>query len=135
MGTSALEIKDLNAWYGESHVLHGINLSVNKGEVVCLLGRNGAGRTTTLRSVLGLVSSRTGSIKVNGLDVLGMPTHEVARLGIGYCPEERGIFTSLTCEQNLMLPPMVVHSKTNTSGGIVPLAFWDEWTEVGHLPI
>ena len=107
MGTSALEIKDLNAWYGESHVLHGINLSVNKGEVVCLLGRNGAGRTTTLRSVLGLVSSRTGSIKVNGLDVLGMPTHEVARLGIGYCPEERGIFTSLTCEQNLMLPPKV----------------------------
>jgi branched-chain amino acid transport system ATP-binding protein len=107
MGTPALEIKDLNAWYGESHVLHGINLSVNKGEVVCLLGRNGAGRTTTLRSVLGLVSSRTGSIKVNGLDVLDMPTHEVARLGIGYCPEERGIFTSLTCEQNLMLPPKV----------------------------
>ncbi|NQW69235.1 MAG: ABC transporter ATP-binding protein [Betaproteobacteria bacterium] len=107
MGTPALEIKDLNAWYGESHVLHGINLSVNKGEVICLLGRNGAGRTTTLRAVLGLVSSRTGSIKVNGLDVLGMPTHEVARLGIGYCPEERGIFTSLTCEQNLMLPPKV----------------------------
>jgi len=107
MSAPALEIKDLNAWYGESHVLHGINLSVNKGEVVCLLGRNGAGRTSTLRSVLGLVSSRTGSIKVNGLDVLSMPTHEVARLGIGYCPEERGIFTSLTCEQNLMLPPKV----------------------------
>ena len=107
MSAPALEIKDLNAWYGESHVLHGINLSVNKGEVVCLLGRNGAGRTTTLRAVLGLVSSRTGSIKVNGLDVLSMPTHEVARLGIGYCPEERGIFTSLTCEQNLMLPPKV----------------------------
>lgn len=107
MDALALEIKNLNAWYGESHVLHGINLSVNKGEVVCLLGRNGAGRTTTLRAVLGLVSSRTGSIKVNGLDVLGMPTHEVARLGIGYCPEERGIFTSLTCEQNLMLPPKV----------------------------
>lgn len=107
MDALALEIKNLNAWYGESHVLHGINLSVNKGEVVCLLGRNGAGRTTTLRSVLGLVSGRTGSIKVNGLDVLDMPTHEVARLGIGYCPEERGIFTSLTCEQNLMLPPKV----------------------------
>jgi branched-chain amino acid transport system ATP-binding protein len=107
MGTPALEINNLNAWYGESHVLHGINLSVNKGEVICLLGRNGAGRTTTLRAVLGLVSSRTGSIKVNGIDVLGMPTHEVARLGIGYCPEERGIFTSLTCEQNLMLPPKV----------------------------
>ena len=107
MGAPALEIKDLNAWYGESHVLHGINLSVNKGEVVCLLGRNGAGRTTTLRAILGLVTNRTGLIKVNGLDVLSMPTHEVARLGIGYCPEERGIFTSLTCEQNLMLPPKV----------------------------
>ena len=82
-------------------------MSVNKGEVICLLGRNGAGRTTTLRAVLGLVSSRTGSIKVNEIDVIGMPTHEVARLGIGYCPEERGIFTSLTCEQNLMLPPKV----------------------------
>ena len=107
MGTPALEINNLNAWYGESHVLHGINLSVNKGEVICLLGRNGAGRTTTLRAVLDLVSSRTGSIKVNEIDVIGMPTHEVARLGIGYCPEERGIFTSLTCEQNLMLPPKV----------------------------
>jgi branched-chain amino acid transport system ATP-binding protein len=107
MSTLALEIQNLNAWYGESHVLHGINLSVNKGEVVCLLGRNGAGRTTTLRAILGLVSSRTGSIKVNGLDVMNMPTHQVAKLGIGYCPEERGIFTSLSCEQNLMLPPKV----------------------------
>ena len=107
MSAPALEIKDLNAWYGESHVLHGINLSVNKGEVVCLLGRNGAGRTTTLRAILGLVTNRTGSIKVNEHDVMGMPTHQVARLGIGYCPEERGIFTSLTCEQNLMLPPKV----------------------------
>jgi len=107
MSTPALEIKNLNAWYGESHVLHGINLSVSKGEVVCLLGRNGAGRTTTLRAILGLVTNRTGSIKVNEHDVMGMPTHQVARLGIGYCPEERGIFTSLTCEQNLMLPPKV----------------------------
>ncbi len=107
MSTLALEIQNLNAWYGESHVLHGINLSVNKGEVVCLLGRNGAGRTTTLRAILGLVSSRTGSIKVSGLDVMSMPTHQVAKLGIGYCPEERGIFTSLSCEQNLMLPPKV----------------------------
>jgi branched-chain amino acid transport system ATP-binding protein len=82
-------------------------LSVNKGEVVCLLGRNGAGRTTTLRAILGLVTNRTGSIKVNAHDVMGMPTHQVARLGIGYCPEERGIFTSLTCKQNLMLPPKV----------------------------
>ncbi len=107
MSTPALEINNLNAWYGESHVLHGINLSVNKGEVVCLLGRNGAGRTTTLRAILGLVTNRTGSIKVNEHDVMAMPTHQVARLGIGYCPEERGIFTSLTCEQNLMLPPKV----------------------------
>lgn len=107
MGTPALEINNLNAWYGESHVLHGINLSVSKGEVVCLLGRNGAGRTTTLRAILGLVTNRTGSIKVNEHDVMDMPTHQVARLGIGYCPEERGIFTSLTCEQNLMLPPKV----------------------------
>jgi branched-chain amino acid transport system ATP-binding protein len=107
MNAPALEISNLNAWYGESHVLHGINLSVNKGEVVCLLGRNGAGRTTTLRAILGLVTNRTGSIRVNEHDVMGMPTHQVARLGIGYCPEERGIFTSLTCEQNLMLPPKV----------------------------
>ena len=107
MSPLALEIHDLHAWYGESHVLHGINLAVHKGEVVCLLGRNGAGRTTTLRSILGLVGNHTGSIKVNGHEVIGMPTYQVAQLGIGYCPEERGIFTSLTCEQNLMLPPKV----------------------------
>jgi len=107
MSALALEIHDLHAWYGESHVLHGINLSVRHGEVVCLLGRNGAGRTTTLRAILGLVSNRTGLVKVNGHEVIGMPTYQVAQLGIGYCPEERGIFTSLTCEQNLMLPPKV----------------------------
>lgn len=103
----ALEIKDLNAWYGESHVLHGIDLQVAKGEVVCLLGRNGAGRTSTLRAILGLTGSATGSIKVGGTEIIGLPTHEIARLGIGYCPEERGIFASLTCEQNLLLPPEV----------------------------
>ena len=102
-----LAIEDLHAWYGESHVLHGVNLSVHPGEVVCLLGRNGAGRTTTLRAILGLTGERKGSIRVNGQEVIGMPTHEVAQLGIGYCPEERGIFASLTCEQNLMLPPEV----------------------------
>jgi branched-chain amino acid transport system ATP-binding protein len=107
MSLPVLAIENLNAWYGESHVLHGINLSVQQGEVVCLLGRNGAGRTSTLRSILGLTGARTGSIRVNGRDVIGMPTHEVAQLGIGYCPEERGIFASLTCEQNLMLPPKV----------------------------
>lgn len=105
--TLALEIKDLNAWYGESHVLHGINLQVGKGEVVCLLGRNGAGRTSTLRAILGLTGTAKGSIKVDGVEVIGKQTHEIARMGIGYCPEERGIFASLTCEQNLMLPPKV----------------------------
>lgn len=105
--TFALEIKDLNAWYGESHVLHGINLEVAKGEVVCLLGRNGAGRTSTLRAILGLTGAVTGSIKVAGTEVVGKPTHDIARMGIGYCPEERGIFASLTCEQNLLLPPTV----------------------------
>lgn len=107
MATSALEIRDLHAWYGESHVLHGIALDVAHGEVVTLLGRNGAGRTSTLRAVLGLTGRRTGSIKVNGVETTAMPPHAIARLGIGYCPEERGIFASLTCEQNLMLPPVV----------------------------
>jgi branched-chain amino acid transport system ATP-binding protein len=107
MSQPVLEISNLNAWYGESHVLHGIDLSVAKGEVVCLLGRNGAGRTSTLRAVMGLTGNRTGSIKVNGREVIGMPTHQVAQLGIGYCPEERGVFASLTCEQNLLLPPKV----------------------------
>ncbi len=105
--TLALEIKDLNAWYGESHVLHGVDLQVAKGEVVCLLGRNGAGRTSTLRAILGLISMAKGSVKVDGVEVIGKQTHEIARMGIGYCPEERGIFASLTCEQNLMLPPKV----------------------------
>jgi branched-chain amino acid transport system ATP-binding protein len=107
MSQPVLEVSNLNAWYGESHVLHGIDLSVAKGEVVCLLGRNGAGRTSTLRAVMGLTGQRTGSIKVNGKEVIGMPTHQVAQLGIGYCPEERGVFASLTCEQNLLLPPKV----------------------------
>ncbi len=104
---NALEIRDLHAWYGESHVLHGIALDVAHGEVVTLLGRNGAGRTSTLRAVCGLVGKRTGSIKVNGVETTTMQPHVIARLGIGYCPEERGIFTSLTCEQNLLLPPVV----------------------------
>ncbi len=104
---NALEIRDLHAWYGESHVLHGIALEVAHGEVVTLLGRNGAGRTSTLRAVCGLVGKRAGSIKVNGVETTTMQPHVIARLGIGYCPEERGIFTSLTCEQNLLLPPVV----------------------------
>ncbi len=103
----ALHIYGLHAWYGESHVLHGMSLEVSHGEVVTLLGRNGAGRTSTLRAICGLVGRRTGTIKVNGIDTIDMQPHTIARLGIGYCPEERGIFTSLTCEQNLMLPPAV----------------------------
>ena len=100
-----LEIKDLQGWYGESHVLHGVNFHVNEGEVVTLLGRNGAGRTSTMRSIMGLIGRRTGSIKVRGVETIGMATHRIARLGIGYCPEERGIFSSLSAEENLMLPP------------------------------
>lgn len=107
MTTTALEINDLHAWYGESHVLHGINLKVNKGEVVTLLGRNGAGRTSTLRAILGLTGSRKGSIRINGIEAIDMPTYRIAHLGIGYCPEERGIFASLSCEENLLLPPTV----------------------------
>ncbi|MBQ5962268.1 ABC transporter ATP-binding protein [Massilia sp. ZL223] len=103
--TPALEIRDLHAWYGESHILHGIGLSVNPGEVVTLLGRNGAGRTTTLRAIMGLTGRRSGSIKVNGLEAIALPTHRIAHLGIGYCPEERGIFSSLSTEENLLLPP------------------------------
>ncbi len=103
--TAALEIKALHAWYGESHVLHGVDMVVQPGEVVTLLGRNGAGRTTTMRAILGLTGARKGSIKVNGAETIGMPTHRIAHHGIGYCPEERGIFASLSCEENLLLPP------------------------------
>ena len=107
MAKRFLEIKNLNGWYGESHVLHGVDLHVDEGEVVTLLGRNGAGRTSTLRAILGLTGSRKGSVKVHGTEVIGLPTHRIARLGIGYCPEERGIFSSLSAEENLMLPPVL----------------------------
>ena len=107
MSTPALEIKGLNAWYGESHILHGVDISVNKGEVVTILGRNGAGRTTTMRAILGLTGSRTGSIRIHGTESIKMETFKIAHLGIGYCPEERGIFASLSCEENLLLPPPV----------------------------
>ena len=105
--TEYLRVTDLHAFYGESHILHGVDFTVNRGELVTLLGRNGAGRTTTLKSILGLVGKRTGSIMVNGTEVTGMATHKIAHLGIGYCPEERGIFSSLSCEENLLLPPAV----------------------------
>ncbi|CAG2150472.1 ABC transporter ATP-binding protein [Cupriavidus numazuensis] len=103
--TPALEICDLHAWYGESHILHGVNLTVNAGEVVTLLGRNGAGRTTTLRAIMGLVGQRKGSVRVHGQETIAMKTHRIAPLGLGYCPEERAIFSSLSCEENLLLPP------------------------------
>ena len=102
-----LRLKDVHAWYGESHILHGIDLTVNRGEVVTLLGRNGAGRTTTIKAILGLVGRRSGSIVVNGTEAVHLPPHRIAHLGIGYCPEERGIFASLSCEENLLLPPPV----------------------------
>ncbi|MBS1109099.1 MAG: transporter ATP-binding protein [Anaeromyxobacteraceae bacterium] len=105
----ALRVQGLNAFYGESHVLHGVDLEVAEGEVVTLLGRNGSGRTSTLKSILGLVGRRTGSIQVGGVETVGMAPHRIARLGIGigYCPEERGIFASLSAEENLLLLPEV----------------------------
>ncbi len=105
MAKPFLEVRGLQGWYGESHVLHGVDFSVNEGEVVTLLGRNGAGRTSTLRAIMGLIGSRKGSIQVHGRETINLPTHRIARLGIGYCPEERGIFSSLSAEENLMLPP------------------------------
>lgn len=107
MSKVLLKVSDLNTWYGESHVLHGINFEIREGELVTLLGRNGAGRTTTVKSILGLVGKRVGSITVDGVETIHMPTNKIARLGLGYCPEERGIFSSLSCEENLMLPPKV----------------------------
>ena len=102
-----LEVSKLHGWYGESHVLHGVDFHVDEGEVVTLLGRNGAGRTSTLRAIMGLIGSRKGSIKVRDTETAHLATHRIARLGIGYCPEERGIFSSLSAEENLMLPPQL----------------------------
>lgn len=112
---NALEIRDLHAWYGESHILHGVDLQVQPGEVVTLLGRNGAGRTTLLRAIMGLTGARRGSIRVFGTEAIGMPPHRIAHLGVGYCPEERGIYASLTCLENLLLPPRVT-----PQGGMKP---------------
>lgn len=109
---SHLEVRDLHAWYGESHVLHGVSFQVREGEVLSILGRNGAGRTTLLRAILGLVSRREGSVRINGVETTGMPTHSISRLGVGYCPEERAIFSSLSTEENLLLPPVL------TTGGM-----------------
>jgi branched-chain amino acid transport system ATP-binding protein len=110
--TEYLRVSKLHAFYGESHVLHGIDFTVRRGECVSLLGRNGAGRTTTLRALMGLTGKRTGSIMINGREAIGMAPHRIAQLGVGYCPEERGIYASLTTEENLMLPPQM------SSGGM-----------------
>ncbi|SEA94058.1 ABC transporter ATP-binding protein [Marinobacterium iners] len=102
-----LRIDDLHAFYGESHILHGIDMNIMQGELVTLLGRNGAGRSTTLRAIMNMVGRRTGSININGNETINMPAHKIAHLGLGYCPEERGIFSSLNVEENLLLPPAV----------------------------
>lgn len=100
-----LNVDRLHAWYGESHILHGMSFSLRRGEVVALLGRNGSGRTTTLRAIVGLIDKRQGSIQIGGKDTIRLSPHVIARMGVGYCPEERGIFASLSCEENLLLPP------------------------------
>jgi len=106
-GAPLLAVRDLNAWYGESHILHGVTFDVAAGEVVTLLGRNGAGKTTTLKSIMGIVPRREGSIAFEGRELIGMASNRIARQGIAYCPEERGIFASLNVEENLLLPPIV----------------------------
>jgi branched-chain amino acid transport system ATP-binding protein len=100
-----LKVANLEAWYGESHILQGVTLTVQEGEVVTILGRNGAGRTTTLRAIMGMVSARTGSVLIDGVETVRLAPHRIARIGVGYCPEERGIFSALSAEENLLLPP------------------------------
>src|SRR5712691_2835721 len=102
-----LEVRDLHAWYGESHILHGVDFEIRPGEMVTLLGRNGAGKTTTLKSIMGIVGRRRGSIRFEGRELIDLPSNRIARLGLAFCPEERGIFASLTVEENLLLPPVV----------------------------
>ncbi|MDY0744686.1 ABC transporter ATP-binding protein [Paucibacter sp. R3-3] len=132
--TAALEIRDLNAWYGESHILHGISLSVPQGQVLTLLGRNGAGRTTTLRAIMGLTGARKGSIKVHGTETIGLPTHRIAHLGLGYCPEERGIFASLSTEENLRLPPPLSQGRAKPMTEAEIYAMFPNLAERRHSP-
>ncbi|MDA9402116.1 ABC transporter ATP-binding protein [Bradyrhizobium sp. CCBAU 45389] len=106
-GGNILQVRNLEAWYGESHILHGINFDVNAGEVVTLLGRNGAGKTTTLKSIMGIIGKRAGSVKFNNQEIIRATSDKIARMGIAFCPEERGIFASLDVRENLMLPPVV----------------------------
>ena len=118
-GSSAILVaRDLNAWYGESHILHGMALEVRAGELVTLLGRNGAGKTTTLKAIMGMVGKRTGSVRFEGTELIKLPSNRIARLGIAFCPEERGIFASLNVNENLMLPPQV-----RPGGLVVPQIF------------
>jgi branched-chain amino acid transport system ATP-binding protein len=105
MARTMLQVGNLEAWYGESHILHGVDLAVEEGEIVTLLGRNGAGRTTTLRAIMGMVGVRTGSVLIDDVETIRFAPHRIARIGVGYCPEERGIFSALTAEENLLLPP------------------------------
>jgi len=107
MPETLLKVEGLQAWYGESHILHGVGFEIGKGELVTLLGRNGAGKTTTLKSVMGIVERRTGSVKFDGRETIGQRSDAIARLGLAYCPEERGIFSSLNVEENMLLPPQV----------------------------
>jgi branched-chain amino acid transport system ATP-binding protein len=107
MAREMLKLCGLEAWYGESHILHGVDLTVHAGEVVTLLGRNGAGRTTTLRAIMGMVGARSGSVLINGVEAVRLAPHRIARIGVGYCPEERGIFSALSAEENLLLPPVL----------------------------
>ena len=107
MAETLLKVADLQAWYGESHILHGVGLEIARGELVTLLGRNGVGKTTTLKSIMGIVDKRAGSVSFAGRETVGQPSNVIARLGIAYCPEERGIFSSLNVEENLLLPPAV----------------------------
>jgi branched-chain amino acid transport system ATP-binding protein len=107
MAKELLAVRDLHAWYGESHILHGMSFEVGEGEVVTLLGRNGAGKTTTLKAIMGIVAQRRGSVAFQGTETVGLSSNRIARLGIAYCPEERGIFASLDVEENLLLPPSV----------------------------
>jgi len=104
---SALSVRDLQAWYDESHILHGVDFDVAPGEVVTLLGRNGAGKTTTLRAIMGLIAKRTGSVQFEGQELISLPARAIAKLGVAFCPEERGIFASLSVDENLMLPPVI----------------------------
>lgn len=107
MAKPLLEVSNLNAWYGESHILHGVNMTVGEGETITILGRNGVGKTTTLRTIMGIIRERKGNIRFAGKDMLGVPLHRTAHAGLGFVPEERGIFSTLTVDENLMLPPVV----------------------------